>query len=67
MLQNCVNLLPGDAWEPFEKLVNRRAVLKILGQRTHGNARAFKDGASGISGGFSLDGLRYERQGEGIE
>ena len=43
MLQNCVNLLPGDTRKPLEEVVNGRAVLKILEQSAHGNARAFED------------------------
>ena len=35
-------MLPGDAWEPLEKIINGRPVREILEQRGHGNPSATK-------------------------
>lgn len=52
--QHFLHLLPRNAWEPCEKIVNGRPGLQILEQGFHGDARAFEQPASAHLGRDAL-------------
>ena len=42
MIEHCLNLLTGNAWKPFEKIINTGTVFEVFEERLNRNSRAFE-------------------------
>ena len=51
--QNGIDLVSGDGWKVFEKLLNRIASLEMVEKRSDGNARAGETGQAALD--FRVD------------